>query len=209
MPPSISVICTFLNAEDTLAPTLESLRRQRMADARFVLVDDGSTDRSAMIADGFATRDPRFDLHRNPRPGRVRALNFAVAAIDTDYVAVLDADDLAHPGLACRRTRNHADETGIRRHRIRTAVHSRSRRTRMGGGGTARRRGRQERDAPPRARQSHRPFRRGDPPATSAERRGLRCATGDPRRLRSVDQAREARPCAWHQRIGTHCEALP
>lgn len=97
MPPAVSVICTFLNAEDTLEATLESLRLQTTTRACFVLVDDGSTDRSAAIAERFVACDSRFVLHRNPSPGRVRALKLAVAATDSEYVAVLDADDLAHP----------------------------------------------------------------------------------------------------------------
>jgi glycosyltransferase involved in cell wall biosynthesis len=94
---SISVVCTFLDAEATLEATLESLRLQTAPGVSFCLVDDGSSDRSTDIAKRFVARDSRFSLHANPRPGRVRALNFAVEAIDADYVAVLDADDLAHP----------------------------------------------------------------------------------------------------------------
>ena len=97
MRPAISVICTFLNAEDTIRETLESLVVQSMAEAYFVLVDDGSTDLSATIAEHFTMRDTRFVLQRNPSPGRVRALNLAVAATEFEYLAVLDADDVAHP----------------------------------------------------------------------------------------------------------------
>lgn len=97
MPPAVSVICTFLNAEDTLAATLGSLRLQTTAEARVILVDDGSTDGSAAIAEQFEAGDSRFVLHRNPSPGRVRALRLALAAAESEYVAVLDADDIAHP----------------------------------------------------------------------------------------------------------------
>lgn len=97
MPASISVICTFLDAEQTLGATLESLRRQSLGEARFILVDDGSRDRSAAIATQFCTADSRFAFLTNPNPGRIRALNLAVRHADTEYVAILDADDIAHP----------------------------------------------------------------------------------------------------------------
>jgi glycosyltransferase involved in cell wall biosynthesis len=94
----VSVICTFFNAEDTLEETLESLRRQIAEAAEFVMIDDSSTDRSASIAEAFCAEDRRFILHTNPVRGRGHALNYGVAKASGKYVAVLDADDVAHPG---------------------------------------------------------------------------------------------------------------
>lgn len=93
----VSVICTFLNAEGTLGATLDSLHEQDLASARFILVDDGSTDQSAAIAERACAADPRFVLLANPRPGRIRALNLAVRNADAGLLAILDADDVAHP----------------------------------------------------------------------------------------------------------------
>jgi glycosyltransferase involved in cell wall biosynthesis len=115
MPSAVSVICTFLNAEDTLEFTLESLRGQTSGEAEFTLVDDGSTDRSPVIAESFCARDPRFALHRNPDPGRGRALNLGVASTAAEFVAILDADDLAHPAWL-------ADGIAALRHRLEFAV---------------------------------------------------------------------------------------
>jgi glycosyltransferase involved in cell wall biosynthesis len=97
MSPAVSVICTFFNAEDTLEATLKSLQGQTAEDVEFLLVDDGSTDRSASIAEAFCAKDRRFVLRRNPVRGRGHALNFAVANASGEYMAVLDADDIAHP----------------------------------------------------------------------------------------------------------------
>jgi glycosyltransferase involved in cell wall biosynthesis len=97
MSTAISVVCTFFNAEETLGATLESLRQQTAEEVEFVLVDDCSTDRSSAIAEAFEIRDRRFVLHRNPARGRGQALNHAVAKATASYVAVLDADDVAHP----------------------------------------------------------------------------------------------------------------
>jgi glycosyltransferase involved in cell wall biosynthesis len=108
MPASVGVICTFLNADQTLQPTLESLRAQATADAKFIFVDDGSHDGGAAIVETFCARDPRFILVTNPKPGRSRALNFGVRQVDAEHIAILDADDVAHPawlsdGLATMR----------------------------------------------------------------------------------------------------------
>jgi glycosyltransferase involved in cell wall biosynthesis len=92
----VSVICTFFNADNTLEATLKSLQGQTAAEAQFILIDDGSVDRGAEIAQEFCLRDPRFVLYRNPVGGRGHALNFGVARAGSDYVAILDADDLAH-----------------------------------------------------------------------------------------------------------------
>src|SRR5260221_5156311 len=97
MPVAVSVICTFLDAEDTLEATLASLAAQTTREARFILVDDGSSDGSAAIAERFAADDARFAFHGNLDPGRGSALNLGVAKADSEFVAILDADDLAHP----------------------------------------------------------------------------------------------------------------
>ena len=78
-PPAVSVICTFLDAAETLEATLDSLARQTTRDVRFILVDDGSSDASAAIAERFVAESDSFALYRNPRPGRGRALNLGVA----------------------------------------------------------------------------------------------------------------------------------
>jgi glycosyltransferase involved in cell wall biosynthesis len=124
MPPAVSVICTFLNAEDTLEATLASLQGQTTGEARFVLVDDHSTDDSAAIAGRFCAADRRFSLHDTPEPGRGYALNLGVAKSESEFLAVLDADDLAHPawledGLAAMRRRPEFAVIGFERIYIR------------------------------------------------------------------------------------------
>src|SRR5262245_38420364 len=95
--PSVSLICTFFNAEDTLEATLRSLQGQIAAEVQFILIDDGSVDRCVAIAEEICIGDTRFVLHKNPIHGRGRALNFAIEKVSSEYVAILDADDVAHP----------------------------------------------------------------------------------------------------------------
>lgn len=94
--PQILVVCTFRNAEQTLRDTLTSLSEQ-VAEFACVLIDDASTDLSVSLAEATVGRDHRFRIVSNPQPGRVRALNFGLSLGDQSLVAILDADDVAHP----------------------------------------------------------------------------------------------------------------
>jgi len=87
---------TVYNAEPYLAESIESVLAQSEPSWELIAVDDGSTDGSAAILARAA--DPRVrvvTLARNE--GRTRALRHACAHARGDYIAVLDADDIAHP----------------------------------------------------------------------------------------------------------------
>jgi biofilm PGA synthesis N-glycosyltransferase PgaC len=100
----IAVVVPFLNEAWCLPTFLESIAGQERLPDRLVLVDDGSTDGSAEIADEFARARPEVTvLRRAPRaPARdrlaqaheLRAFQSAVKQLDCrwDVVAKLDAD---------------------------------------------------------------------------------------------------------------------
>lgn len=96
-PPRTDILCTFLDAEDTLPRTLDSLARQTEAAIRVWLVDDGSRDASARIAADRASADPRFTAVTSPVHGRGHALNHGASLGSAPFLAIMDADDLAHP----------------------------------------------------------------------------------------------------------------
>lgn len=67
---SLSVIVTAMNEEGNLGPTVESALgalAPRGWDYEVIIVDDGSTDRTGVIADGFAAANPRVRVHHQPR----------------------------------------------------------------------------------------------------------------------------------------------
>ena len=81
-----------------LAEALESLSAQTLDDFEVVVVDDGSADASAEIAEAHAEHDARFRVLRQPRSGLVAALERARAAARGELLARMDGDDVALPG---------------------------------------------------------------------------------------------------------------
>ena len=86
----IGVVVPCLNGERYLAEALESIAAQTRPPDDVVLVDNGSTDRSAQIARDHGVRVVRTPT---PRGGAGDARDFGIAALDTPVLAFLDADD--------------------------------------------------------------------------------------------------------------------
>ncbi|MBW6528010.1 glycosyltransferase family 2 protein [Sphingomonas sp. RHCKR7] len=90
-------VIAYYNEQAYLADTLASLAAQTLRPFRLVLVDNGSTDSSAAIARAFASDGIELVHLTEPRPGKIMALERAMAAIATDYVAFGDADTFYPP----------------------------------------------------------------------------------------------------------------
>jgi len=95
--PLVSAIIPAYNAERTLAETLASVAAQTYPALEILIVDDGSTDTTAAIAQAFCANDPRARLIRQPNSGVAAARNAAIAQCAGAFVAPIDADDLWHP----------------------------------------------------------------------------------------------------------------
>lgn len=97
--PRVSVITAVHNCEDFIGSTIESVQAQTVGDWELICVDDASTDDSAQVVERFAADDDRIRLIRLEsnlgRPAAVR--NVALAHARGEFVAVLDADDIATP----------------------------------------------------------------------------------------------------------------
>ena len=95
---TIAVVIPVYQSEQTVAACLASVLGQTLRDFEVVVVDDGSTDRSADIVADVARRDGRVQLIRNDiNRGVAESLNVGLSATDADLVARLDADDEAVP----------------------------------------------------------------------------------------------------------------
>jgi glycosyltransferase involved in cell wall biosynthesis len=94
--PRVSVLLPVRDAAATLAASLRSVSRQRLADFECVVVDDGSRDESLAIARAHAAGDRRFSAIAQPPLGLVPALARGLAECRTPLVARHDADDCMH-----------------------------------------------------------------------------------------------------------------
>lgn len=93
--PTVSVVMPVYNGERYLAPAVESILNQSLHDFEFIIVDDGSTDGSPSILDTYALRDERIRVHHQANAGIVAALNTGIALSKADWIARMDADDIA------------------------------------------------------------------------------------------------------------------
>lgn len=99
MNPTFSFIVPVFTAETFLPTCLDSIRKQTMQDFEAILVDDGSTDRSGLIADEYAHSDPRFKVIHQKNQGTSGATNTAMRHAVGEYVINLDNDDFVSPNL--------------------------------------------------------------------------------------------------------------
>jgi CDP-glycerol glycerophosphotransferase len=92
--PLISVVIPIHNVEAYLLACLESVASQTVGDLEVIMVDDGSTDGSAAIAEEFAAHDPRFRLVSQPNGGLGQARNTGADAATGEFLAFVDSDDM-------------------------------------------------------------------------------------------------------------------
>jgi hypothetical protein len=92
---SLTYVIAARDAAATIAQTLRSLVCQTRADWRCVVIDDGSTDRTATAA--LEVQDPRIRVEVRPPRGVAHARNAGFAMCVTPFVCFLDADDAVAP----------------------------------------------------------------------------------------------------------------
>lgn len=96
--PRVSVITAVHNGERFLAQALASTLSQTFGDFEYLVVDDLSTDSSPIILHRFAQEDERIVLLRTEAHiNHANAINSALKHARGEFVAILDADDVAHP----------------------------------------------------------------------------------------------------------------
>ena len=95
--PLVSVIIPAFNAAETIAETLISVRTQTYQKLEIIVVDDGSRDDTATIADAHAALDSRIKVLRQLNAGVAAARNAGIATAGGQLIAPVDADDLWAP----------------------------------------------------------------------------------------------------------------
>lgn len=97
--PEISIIIPIHNVEKYLNRCLGSIEKQTFKDFEVIMVDSGSADRSAEIAESFAKRDKRFKLFRQENLGTSKTRNFAMEQAVGEYISFMDSDDYVSYGF--------------------------------------------------------------------------------------------------------------
>ena len=98
----LSTIIPIYNVKPYLERCVQSVLQQTFKDMEIILVDDGSTDGSDVLADQLATLDPRIRVIHQENHGLSVARNVGLHAASGEYVVFLDSDDewLLPNGLA-------------------------------------------------------------------------------------------------------------
>lgn len=93
--PSVSVVMSVYNGASHLAESVASILNQSFDDFEFIIINDGSTDGSALILDDFARTDPRIKILHQSNAGLPASLNTGIAMARGEIIARMDADDVA------------------------------------------------------------------------------------------------------------------
>lgn len=100
---NFSVIIPLYNKEAEVERTIRSVLAQTLAPMEIVIVDDGSTDGSAVVVERIiaeeCTNVPHIRLIRQKNAGETAARNRAMSEARGDYFALVDADDEWRPGF--------------------------------------------------------------------------------------------------------------
>lgn len=93
----VSIIIPLYNAEKYIVQCIESVRHQTLPNIEIIIIDDGSTDASGVIADSYAEKDSRIKVLHYENGGLVRARKRGVLAASAEYIGFVDADDWIEP----------------------------------------------------------------------------------------------------------------
>jgi hypothetical protein len=94
---TLSVVMSVYNGEAYLAEAVESILAQTFEDFEFLIIDDGSKDRTAEMLADYAKRDGRVRLVTQENKGRAESLTCGIGLSRSRYIARMDADDISMP----------------------------------------------------------------------------------------------------------------
>jgi glycosyltransferase EpsE len=97
MTPRVSVVTSVYNGEPYFDRAIPGILSQTFDDFEFILVDDGSSDRTLERLHAVAERDPRIRVLAPGRMGAAAACNYGVARAAGEYIARQDFDDRSYP----------------------------------------------------------------------------------------------------------------
>lgn len=94
---TVSVLLPVFNREPFLRQAIESILAQSFAEFELLILDDGSTDASLGTIKSLTAVDPRIRFESRANRGLVATLNELLDKAKGDFIARMDADDVAAP----------------------------------------------------------------------------------------------------------------
>ena len=93
----ISIVLPVHNSEATIEESISSIVDQTFTNFELIVINNASTDQSTTIIDRWMGRDKRIRLVDEARKGLAFAFNRGMSEVRGEWVARMDADDIAHP----------------------------------------------------------------------------------------------------------------
>lgn len=91
--PSVSIIVTVYNKQENINKCLLSILNQSYKNINVLVIDDGSTDKSAEIIKSICKQDARFNYYYQKNKGVSSARNYGLSKAQGKYVLFIDGDD--------------------------------------------------------------------------------------------------------------------
>jgi glycosyltransferase involved in cell wall biosynthesis len=96
--PKITVVMAVYNEDEYLSTAINSILKQTFEDFEFLIIDDGSTDKTPEIIEHYAEQDNRIRyLANQANKGLPASLNKGIEHASGKYIARMDADDISLP----------------------------------------------------------------------------------------------------------------
>lgn len=92
--PLISIITAVYNNERYIRNVAESVLNQDFKDIEYIIVDDGSTDKTPQIIDEIASKDARVKVIHQKNQWIFASYNNGVKAASGKYFYIINSDDL-------------------------------------------------------------------------------------------------------------------
>ncbi|NCB92670.1 MAG: glycosyltransferase family 2 protein [Clostridia bacterium] len=95
----ISIIMPVYKVEEYVGKAIESIQAQTLTEWEFLIVDDGTPDKSGIICDEYAKNDSRIQVIHKENGGAPSARNVAIDIAKGEYMYFMDSDDWAEPDM--------------------------------------------------------------------------------------------------------------
>lgn len=92
----ISIVMPVYNEESYLKECIESVLNQSFVNFEFLIIDDGSQDKSSVIINEYMKLDCRIKYYRKENTGITDTLNFGLSKAVGKYICRMDSDDIMH-----------------------------------------------------------------------------------------------------------------